>query len=112
MSSTTPLAEANLSQTKEFVLMTDMPPLSFYVPHPRHDRTQIGARLNATTEESSLCAFHEEFKRLVLASHESALVDFVAVADDEFRDSSELESINRSERVALKRFSPSRHFAA
>ena len=80
MSSTTHIAESNLSRTKEFefVFMTDMPPLSFYAQYQRNEQVRASARPNATPAESSLCALHEEFKRLVLASNEAVSVALVA----------------------------------
>lgn len=81
MSSTTHIVEANLSQTKgfEFVLVTDLPPLSFCARYQRTEQAQAVARPQATPAVSSLREFHEEFKRLVLASDAAVSADLVTV---------------------------------
>lgn len=97
MSHTLHTTEPQHTQTKEFqvVTVTDTLPRSFYARHQRSER----ANPAGTPNESSLSAFHEEFRSLVLADHHSSLEDPSAATYVELFEPHELEFADVPERV-------------
>ncbi|MBS1811324.1 MAG: hypothetical protein JST84_24380 [Acidobacteria bacterium] len=103
MSHTPHTCEASLAPTKDFevVLATGRVPRSFYTRQNREERAQAAKR--TAMPESSLSAFHEEFRQLVLAEDDSTFDDVNAAIYIELFEPHELELCEIPEQGAVTR---------